>query len=100
MSPLYRLSSKEGTYHYRRAFVYATTAVLQRTAIVIILYYLKRVLNKFCNKESKELRMSCAVNISKLHRILIDFKLSDKSLIDSLASSKIPFASLGGLIFS
>ena len=64
----------------------------------VIPYYLKRVLNKFCNKESKELRMSCAVNISKLHRILIDFKLSDKSLIDSLASSKIPFASLGGFI--
>ena len=36
----------------------------------------------------------------KLHRILIDFKLSDKPLIDSLASSKMPFASLGGLIFS
>ena len=36
----------------------------------------------------------------KLHRILIDFKLSDKPLIDSLASSKMPFASLGGFIFS
>ena len=27
----------------------------------VIPYYLKRVLNKFCNKESKELRISCAV---------------------------------------
>ena len=27
----------------------------------IIPYYLNRALNKFCNKESKELRMSCAV---------------------------------------
>ena len=27
----------------------------------VISYYLKRVLNKFCNKESKELRMSCTV---------------------------------------
>lgn len=64
----------------------------------IIPYYLKRVLNKFCNKESKELRMSCAVNISKLHRILIDFKLSENPLIASLASSKTPFASLDGFI--
>ena len=27
----------------------------------VISYYLKRVLNKFCNNESKELRMSCTV---------------------------------------
>ena len=53
------------------------------------------------NTNSKALRMiPKGFTIFKLHRILIDFKLSDKPLIDSLASSKIPFASLGGLIFS
>ena len=36
----------------------------------------------------------------KLHRILIDFKLSDKPLIDSFASSNTPLPSLGGFIFS
>ena len=46
------------------------------------------------------LRDKLNMKIFKLHRILIDFKLSDKSLIDSLASSKMPFASLGGFIFS
>ena len=59
----------------------------KRNRRFVIPYYLNRVLNKFCNKES-----------NKLHRILIDFKLSEKPLIDSFASSKTLFASLGGFI--
>ena len=53
------------------------------------------------NTNSKALRMiPKGFTIFKLHRILIDFKLSDKPLIDSFASSNTPLPSLGGFIFS